>query len=324
MNTLLAALLPLFSLAQSDQMPTLLVGDPAPKIQVSEWVKGTRISEFRKGDVYVIDYWSTWCSPCIAAMPHMTDLQKRYARDRVHVIGLTSLDKYGNSKKAVREFVSKHQEKMGYAVAIDQTAEKAYQGVFQGRMAWSYLAAAKADFIPSVFIIDREGRLAYVGLPDQAEETIKKIVEGSFDMKAAATKYRSECIALPRYNEFLSDLKGTRYEHAFALAGHLVKTSFADNPHYLWSIADAIVSPDNPSLRPGYDTALAAAIRAAQLTHYTNPGVLATLGRAHYVRREFADAARACQRAISLAVDGQKEALQKDLAKYRAGVKSML
>ena len=57
---------------------TLKVGDPAPALKATKWLQGSEVKEFEKGKVYVVEFWATWCGPCIVMMPHMGDLQTEY------------------------------------------------------------------------------------------------------------------------------------------------------------------------------------------------------------------------------------------------------
>ena len=57
---------------------TLKLGDPAPKLEVKEFVKGDPLKGFEPGKTYVVEFWATWCGPCRTSIPHLTELQKKY------------------------------------------------------------------------------------------------------------------------------------------------------------------------------------------------------------------------------------------------------
>ncbi len=78
--------------AQNGNSPSLNIGDPAPSLQVREWIKGRPIQRFEKGHIYVVELWATWCGPCIAAMPHLSALAREY-KDKVTILGINILEK---------------------------------------------------------------------------------------------------------------------------------------------------------------------------------------------------------------------------------------
>ncbi len=73
-----------------------LIGYPAPHIDFL-WITGPaaapNVVDFSafKGKVVVMDYWATWCVPCIGGFPRMRQLQERYKNERVVFLGITSL-----------------------------------------------------------------------------------------------------------------------------------------------------------------------------------------------------------------------------------------
>lgn len=70
--------------------PSLAVGDPAPPLRVEAFLKGEPIAAFEPGKVYVIEFWATWCAPCIEQMPHLSALQTLYADRGVTIVGTDS------------------------------------------------------------------------------------------------------------------------------------------------------------------------------------------------------------------------------------------
>ena len=75
--------------------PSLKGGDPAPPLKVSKWLQGEPVKAFEPGKVYVVEFWATWCGPCIAFMPHLAELQAEYKDKSVTVIGFTARDVLG-------------------------------------------------------------------------------------------------------------------------------------------------------------------------------------------------------------------------------------
>ena len=58
---------------------TLTIGDEAPALQVDHWFTGNANERdaratFKDGTVYVIEFWASWCAPCIEQMPHLAKL----------------------------------------------------------------------------------------------------------------------------------------------------------------------------------------------------------------------------------------------------------
>lgn len=77
------------------------------------------IQTFEKGKVYVVEFWATWCKPCIAAMPHLSALARKY-KDKVAVLGIDIYEKNTTSIEKVKAFVDSMGDRMGYHVAIDK------------------------------------------------------------------------------------------------------------------------------------------------------------------------------------------------------------
>lgn len=105
-----------------------------------------------RGKVVLLDFWATWCPPCVAEIPHFRDLSAAYKSKGLEVIGI-SLDEGGET--AVRPFLKKHGVQYRIALGNPQII-RAYGGI-RG--------------IPTTFLIDKKGRVAqkYVGYREKQE-----------------------------------------------------------------------------------------------------------------------------------------------------------
>jgi thiol-disulfide isomerase/thioredoxin len=68
--------------------PSLHAGMLAPEFKVEKFLKGTPFTGLEKGHVYVIEFWATWCGPCVMSMPHLSQLQREYASKGVTICGV--------------------------------------------------------------------------------------------------------------------------------------------------------------------------------------------------------------------------------------------
>jgi thiol-disulfide isomerase/thioredoxin len=150
-------------------------GDPAPKLHVDHWLKGSPVDleKMQGKGVVVVEFWATWCGPCIASIPHLTEVQKEYGPKGVTVIGLTSADP-NNQLEKVKEFMEgKDGKKMGYTVAFEQN-EKTFD---------AYMTAAGESGIPTAFIVDKKGRVAWIGHPmGGMDAALDSILAGTYDI----------------------------------------------------------------------------------------------------------------------------------------------
>lgn len=191
--------------------PTLKAGDPAPKLFVSKWVKGGPIDELAKGKVYVIECWATWCGPCKAAIPHVTKLQKQYQDKGLVIIGMNVWER---DAAQVEPFVKQMGAKMDYAVAMDDVSEGR-----PGKTAAAWLQAAGRNGIPCSFIVDREGKLAWIGHPMAMDGPLAKVIEGKFD---AAEQAKLDARAEELGKQLSQAMREKETDKAMAIADQLI------------------------------------------------------------------------------------------------------
>jgi len=170
--------------AQKYSDTLLNIGDHAPQIRVKNWLKGTPVSSFEKGMIYVIEFWATWCRPCKAEMPHLSRLARKY-KDCVIVLGIDIYEAKTMSLNSLKTFVDSMDENMGFNVGV---ADSNY-------MVNDWLGATGQinKGIPTAFIVDREGRLAWMGHPcHDFEEALSRIVSNTWDISKALSKRKFE------------------------------------------------------------------------------------------------------------------------------------
>lgn len=111
-------------------------------VKTGEWTH----THWLRGKVVVVDFWATWCGPCVGEIPHLKQVQAKY-KDRVEILGV-SLDSPGEQTplETFKAFLDKNQI----------TWPQYYQGdAFDSAFSSSWGIYA----IPCVFVIDQQGRL---------------------------------------------------------------------------------------------------------------------------------------------------------------------
>ena len=142
------------------------LGMAAPPLQVAQWVKGQPVDlvAARGRNVVVVEFWATWCPPCRASIPHLTELQQKFKDRGVQFVGVSN-----ESLETVKPFVSQMGDKMNYTVAIDDN----------DKTSTAYMGAFGVDGIPHAFVVDRSGAISWHGHPMAVlEQAIEKALAG--------------------------------------------------------------------------------------------------------------------------------------------------
>lgn len=128
------------------------VGDAAPPLEIAEWIKGDAVdlAAARGKQIVVVEFWATWCGPCRTSIPHLTELQRKFADRGVVIIGVSD-----ETAAKVRPFVDEMGDRMDYTVAVDRN-----RATFD-----AYMKTFGQNGIPHAFVVDREGRIAWHGHP---------------------------------------------------------------------------------------------------------------------------------------------------------------
>jgi len=152
----------------------LATGDTAPDISMILADGTTSKLSDHKGQVVLLDFWATWCGPCVAAMPKVQALHEKLKDNpKVAVIGLNVMDE----KDSFNGWVKKNQDKYTFTFAFD--SGKADDGSSAATRSYGVSA------IPTTFVIGPDGKIAEVisGYTDENEAKVVKALE-SFGLNA--------------------------------------------------------------------------------------------------------------------------------------------
>ena len=174
----------------------LKVGDPAPRPKVGSWAQGEAIEKFEGDQVYIVEFWATWCGPCIQAIPHINEISERHKDAGLVVIG----QNLGEDEATVKAFIKKMGSKMKYRVAVDDAA---------GTMDKTWLKAAGQNGIPCAFVVNKQGKIAYIGHPMALEEDLlKKLLAEPFTKAPEESKAGAPAAPSARTMELAGRAKG--------------------------------------------------------------------------------------------------------------------
>lgn len=300
--------------------PKLTIGMKAPKLAIADWVKGDSVQGFEKDHTYVVEFWATWCGPCVRAFPHVSEVQAKH-KDELTVIGVNIWDRkkdratgeYTESMpdliKRTHEFVDKQGDKMSYTVAIEES----------DKMAETWMKAAGQNGIPAAFIVDKAGKVAWVGHPMSIDEPLEQVLAGKWDLDAAKKEQVAEMEAgfwYPHTMGLLADEKTA--ERGYQLAYALLRSPVADNPGMLNAMSWNMLTSDKVALRD-YNAAVALASVACEKTEWKDPSVIDTLARGYYDMGNHDKAIELQTKAVKLA---EGNPMQSDLAKTLESYKS--
>jgi len=303
--------------------PAFTVGDPAPKLALGTFLKGQPVTDFQAGRVHVIEFWATWCGPCRASIPHLSELARKY-KDVIFI----GANVWEPDVTKAKPFVDQMGDQMAYRVALDDDR----------KMAETWMKDGGQDGIPAAFIVNGQGKVAWIGHPMTMDEPLAAIVAGTWDLDAARQKASAEAAQRARMKEITTKMRAAGADRAKQIAVYrdwfatepeaqkqygvglfnllraedlpaarayyreLITQTLCDDAEALNSLSWQVVDPRQRGVDPELARlALTAAERADALAGRRNAPIADTLAAAYW-RCGDANAAVSCQaRALELA-----------------------
>ena len=163
MNLLVAALL-IISLNSFSQQKSLQIGDQCPDILIKNLVNyktnEVGLSSF-KGKLLILDFWATWCAPCVSMMPYSDSLQKKFG-ERIQILPVTDQD-----SQTVKQFL-KNFNQISHINMFSVTGDRILRSLFPH------------EEIPHYVWIDQNGKVvAITGAEQLTESNIENLLDGN-------------------------------------------------------------------------------------------------------------------------------------------------
>ncbi len=133
-------------------------GSDAPELTIDQWVSTNHpdIGDL-KGKPVFLEFWATWCKPCVKNIPHLNDLYKKYNEKGLQFIALCQNNM---TPKNLKKFIDNNN--IAYPVALDN-----------GSADWYYIRA-----YPTIILVNAKGKITWRGYPwsDELNNEIEKII----------------------------------------------------------------------------------------------------------------------------------------------------
>ena len=340
--------------APAETATALTIGSKAPALDIQHWIANvemdkegyfTPVTEYDAGHVYVLEFFATWCGPCVASMPHLTELQEKYA-GKVSIIGISD----ESLPKVVRFLFQKyrdgkiHNDRIGYMLTTDPDLS-VKNAIFK---------AAGRRGIPSAFIVGKQGHIEWIGHPGRMDDALDAVVNDTWDRDAFKAKYEAEQeekalmretgrklrsalqtgdvdgalgalddliakrpdLASPRVQKFMILHMANRADAAYAGGEELLQKLW-DDAQNLNQVAWFVVD-DKRVQKRDFDFALKAAARANELKESKDAAILDTLARVYFEQGELNTAIEWQSKAVEHASEGKMgDELRATLDRYK-------
>jgi uncharacterized protein (TIGR03435 family) len=146
----------------SDMQESLKPGTPAPPLQITQWLQAPEGFDGQwihlQGKVVVLEFWATWCSPCVAAIPHLNQLATEFRGQDVVFFAITD-----DNEDRLKSFLAKR-------------PMEAIIGIDTDRRNWQTFGVVS---IPHTVVIGKDGKVVGTTFPENVTEaTLREVLAG--------------------------------------------------------------------------------------------------------------------------------------------------
>lgn len=306
----LARVWPLACLSLVAFLPTIdcsgdELGQAAPSLQVTNWVRGEPVDLKRPGSnrVHVVLFWETYCDACMASLPQIVDLQMRLRPAGVEFLGITP-----EPPEVVRAFLvnSELGPRVNFAVASD----------YNRKTMESYMEPYGQSGIPRAFVVDQSGALVWCGHPLAGlEYALQQVLANKFDLESAKKMIGAEKLLDNYFRQAATNAEAAEVRQL----GRKILADGTGNPWLLNNFAWRILQ-DTRLQKRDVELALHASKSACAATEWQRPTFLDTHASALFASGELTEAVRWEKHALVLCTNDQlRVRLEQTLKTFESG-----
>jgi thiol-disulfide isomerase/thioredoxin len=224
--------------AAEDNSTLLTIGSKAPAVDIEHWIQDgggffTPVTAFENGKVYVVEFWATWCGPCVSSMPHLAELQTKYRGRDVQVVSVSD-----EPLETVSEFLKRETKNAEGEAKTFEEITSAYSLTTDPDRSvhMAYMEAAEQPGIPTAFLVGKDGHIEWIGHPMEMDEPLEKVVADSWDRVAFAKTFNADREFNTSIQQLSRLMNAGKVEEALAIIEAEVKRDIPDEYRERWSM----------------------------------------------------------------------------------------
>lgn len=209
----------------------MTIGSVAPSLDIEHWMgeEPSPMTGFEPGQVTVVEFWATWCGPCLYSMPHLAELQTRYRDEGLRVVSVSREDLETVTNfldKEVPETILHPGEKEAETGESEEEPDEDQEPITYGELtsAYSlttdpdasvhteYMKAANQNGIPTAFIVGKDGHVEWIGHPMSMDSALEAVLNDQWDREAAKEEFEKETQMKLAYRELVLAQRAGKHE----------------------------------------------------------------------------------------------------------------
>lgn len=180
--------------------PSLTIGSTAPALDIEHYFheKDQKVTKFEDGKVYVVEFWATWCPPCVSSMPHLAKLQEKHRKDNVQIVSVSTEDVKTITTALAKPHPTEEKPMAEVTENYTLTCDP------DGSVSQDYMRAAQRNGIPCAFIVGKTGVVEWIGHPMSMDDPLNEVITDKWDriaFKKAFDRERIEQEMMQKFNQ---------------------------------------------------------------------------------------------------------------------------